>query len=150
LTPKTNELLQLLNQLVDLECERLEILRADHELTIQQMLDFTGWPYRTLRDHLGPLEEQEFLVLLQGGGRGQLKRDRLTYGGEGQGGRRFVLGLDVSELPPASADMAEFLAYLKSTVTKHAGPLVENAGQNGENAGPMRQVGGDENTRNRQ
>ena len=73
-------LLQLL-----LEMERKTFTR-------KEVMDHTGWTKTRLHIHLTELIEME-LVLPESSKKNQLQTYKLLYNGEGQDGRRFMLGL---------------------------------------------------------
>ena len=55
-------------------------------------MNYTGWTKTRLHIHLSELIEME-LVLPESMKKGQLQMYKLIYNGEGQDGRRFMLGL---------------------------------------------------------
>jgi len=103
LPPQTRKLLTALHAWVKGECVRQGILRCDFRFTRRQVRELTGWGDTQLRVHLGRLAELEYL-LEQGGRRGQVCQYELAYGGEGEGGQPFLMGLiDAGMLAQASA-----------------------------------------------
>ena len=66
--------------------------------TRRQIREFTGWSHARVHRYLQELIELEF-VLMEHGRNGVLHRYRLAWDGQGQDGRRFLLGLkSVGEL----------------------------------------------------
>lgn len=55
-------------------------------------MNYTGWTKTRLHIHLTELIEME-LILLESTKKNQLQTYKLLYNGEGQDGRRFMLGL---------------------------------------------------------
>ncbi len=60
--------------------------------TRRQIREFTGWSHARVHRYLQELIELEF-VLMEHGRNGVLHRYRLAWDGQGQDGRRFLLGL---------------------------------------------------------
>jgi hypothetical protein len=60
--------------------------------TRRQIREFTGWSHARVHRYLQELIELEF-VLMEHGRNGVLHRYRLAYDGQGQDGRKFLLGL---------------------------------------------------------
>ena len=92
LPPQSRRLLGLLGQMVAKECERLSMERADFRFSRRDVREFTGWSDFAVKMHMHKLEQLEY-VLLHRSRRGQSFVYELVYGGEGQDGRRFVMGL---------------------------------------------------------
>jgi hypothetical protein len=74
------------------ECERQALHRTDLRFTRRQVRELTGWGDTQLRVHLGRLVELEYLIE-HGGRRGQVFSYELAYGGEGEDGQPFLMGL---------------------------------------------------------
>ncbi|TAM85359.1 MAG: toprim domain-containing protein [Candidimonas sp.] len=103
LPPQTRKLLTLLHGWVRSECARQSLLRSDFHFTRRQVRELTGWGDTQLRVHLGRLAELEYLIE-QGGRRGQVCQYELAYGGEGERGQPFLMGLiDAATLTTASS-----------------------------------------------
>ncbi len=68
----TRRLLALIEQMVEHECERLEIGPAEFRFTRRIVRQFTKWGDTQLRLHLRRLEEMEYLILRHGGNQGQV------------------------------------------------------------------------------
>ena len=66
--------------------------RRNESFTRRQIREFTGWSNARVHRHLRELMELEF-VLVEHGRNGVQHRYRLAYDGQGQDGRRFMLGL---------------------------------------------------------
>jgi hypothetical protein len=73
-------------------------VQAPPAFTRRQIREFTGWSNARVHRYLQELIELEF-VLMEHGRNGVLHRYRLAYDGQGQDGRKFLLGLkSVEEL----------------------------------------------------
>jgi hypothetical protein len=92
LPPQTRLLLTTLHGWIEAEIRRLSITRAEFRFTRRQVRELTGWGDTQLRVHLGRLAELEYL-LEHGGRRGQAFQYELAYGGEGEDGEPFLMGL---------------------------------------------------------
>jgi DNA primase catalytic core len=92
LPPQSRRLLGMLGQMVTQQCERLSMERADFRFSRRDVREFIGWSDFAVKVHMHKLEELEY-VLVHRGGRGQSFVYELLYGGKGQDGRRFVMGL---------------------------------------------------------
>ncbi|MGD0261326.1 MAG: hypothetical protein ABSD29_16050 [Verrucomicrobiota bacterium] len=68
------------------------VTRKNDRFTRRQIREFTGWSNARVHRHLQELMELEF-VLVEHGRNGVQHHYRLAYDGQGQDGRRFVLGL---------------------------------------------------------
>ena len=68
------------------------LLELPRVFTRKEVMDHTGWTKTRLHIHLSELIEME-LVLPESMKKGQLQMYKLIYNGEGQDGRRFMLGL---------------------------------------------------------
>jgi hypothetical protein len=103
LPPQTRKLLTILHGWVKSECARLGLARCHFHFTRRQVRELTGWGDTQLRVHLGRLSELEYLIE-QGGRRGQICQYELAYGGEGEQGQHFLMGLiDAATLTTASS-----------------------------------------------
>jgi hypothetical protein len=105
LPPQTRLLLTTLHDWIEAEIRRLSITRAEFRFTRRQVRELTGWGDTQLRVHLGRLAELEYL-LEHGGRRGQAFQYELAYGGEGEDGQPFLMGLidaDTLESKPMTA-----------------------------------------------
>jgi len=92
LPPQTRRLLLLLDEFVRAECERLKIARADFRFSRRDVRERIRWSDTALKVHLHRLEEMEYL-LVHRAKRGQGFVYEMLYGGEGQDGKPFVMGL---------------------------------------------------------
>ena len=98
-------LLQLINEMVTVVCQRRGLARADYRFSRRELRDHCGWGHTQLKIHLKRLEDLEYL-LVHRGGRGQSFVYELLYEtrgeaeGEGTGaGERFLARLiDVDQL----------------------------------------------------
>ncbi len=68
----TRRLLVLIGQMVQQECERLQIEPEEFRFTRRIVRQFTKWGDTQLRVHLRRLEEMEYLILRHGGSQGQV------------------------------------------------------------------------------
>jgi DNA primase len=103
LPPQTRKLLTSLHGWVKLESERLEMKQADLRFSRRQVRELSGWGDTQLKVHLARLAELEY-ILAHRVARGQGLEYELVYGGEGDGGQRFLMGLADMAQPAASAD----------------------------------------------
>jgi len=92
LPPQTRRLLLLLDEFVRAECERRKIARADYRCSRRDVREHIRWSDTALKVHLHRLEEMEYL-LVHRAKRGQGFVYEMLYGGEGQDGKPFVMGL---------------------------------------------------------
>ena len=138
LPPQTRRLLLLLETMVEKACGKDGLPRADYRFSRRDVRLETGWGDTQLRIHLDRLVSLEYL-LVHRGGRGQSFVYELLYGGEGQDGARFLLGLiDAEKLgqkSPEDPDEAEYDGDL-------AGSEADLAGQTDDLAGPSRPLRG--------
>jgi hypothetical protein len=102
LPPQTRKLLIILHGWVREECARLVLLRADFRFTRRQVRELTGWGNTQLGIHLTRLVDMEYLFE-HGARRGTTSGYELAYGGEGEQGQAFLMGLiDAATLTTAS------------------------------------------------
>jgi DNA primase len=107
LPPQTRRLLELLEEMVTKESQRLKKGRADVRFARRAVRDFTGWHNTQASIHLSRLVEMEYL-LVHRGGRGQSFEYELLYEGQGKEGKPFCLGLiDIDALSSVSASRGE-------------------------------------------
>jgi DNA primase catalytic core len=92
LPPQTRRLLLLVDEFVRAECERRKIARADFRFSRRDVRERIRWSDTALKVHLHRLEEMEYL-LVHRAKRGQGFVYEMLYGGEGQDGKPFVMGL---------------------------------------------------------
>jgi DNA primase catalytic core len=92
LPPQTRKLLTILHGWVKDECARLALLRADFRFTRRQVRELTGWGNTQLGIHLTRLVEMEYLIE-HSARRGTTSGYELAYGGEGEQGQAFLMGL---------------------------------------------------------
>jgi hypothetical protein len=103
LPPQTRRLLELVDEWVRGECERLQIERSALLFGRRQLSDALGLSYEQVRVHVDRLVAQEY-VLAHRGARGQSFVYELVYDGRGEDGRRFLPNLlDVEALRTRSA-----------------------------------------------
>jgi hypothetical protein len=128
LPPQTRKLLQLVEDMVGTECERLKMERSDFRFSRRDVRARTGWGDTQLKFHLHRLEELEYL-LVHRGGRGQSFVYELLYGRGGEDGRAVLPGL-------INVDRLRYDG-------KKSGSGGEKSGLEGEKSGSGRpQVGG--------
>ncbi len=92
LPPQTRRLLNLIQERVTAECQRLAIKQSDLRFTRRDIRNWIGWSDSALKIHLHRLEEMEYL-LLHRSGKGQSYVYELLYSGEGNDGGKFIMGL---------------------------------------------------------
>jgi DNA primase catalytic core len=92
LPPQTRKLLTALHAWVKDDCTRQGILRADFRFTRRQVRELTGWGNTQLGIHLARLVEMEYLIE-HSARRGTASGYELAYGGEGEQGQAFLMGL---------------------------------------------------------
>jgi DNA primase len=98
LAPQTRRFASLLDEIAREECERLGLERSEWRFTQRDVRERTGWSDFQVKTHLRKLQALEY-VLAHRSGRGQSFVYELLYGGEGQDGRPFLMGLiDTSKL----------------------------------------------------
>jgi DNA primase len=142
LPPHTRRFLELVQEMVKKECERLNVERADYRFYRRQICEYTGWGLTQVRMHLDRLVEHEY-VLVHRGSRGQSFVYELLYNGEGKKGGPFLMGLiDINQLMTINTKKA---AQTHDYDEKVAGLEGKNhqydkkvAGEKGELAGPKR------------
>lgn len=97
LPPQTRRLLQLIVAMVESECAKLEIKRADYRFSRRAVREHTRWGDTQLKIHLARLTELEYL-LVHRGGRGQSFEYELLYDGAGDDVRHLSGLIDVEAL----------------------------------------------------
>jgi hypothetical protein len=98
LPPQTRKLLMLIEDMVNAQCERLDMQRSDYRFSRKDVRAYCGWSNTQLRVHLDRLVDMEYL-LTHRGGRGQSFIYELLYDGQGKDGEAFLPGLlDVEPL----------------------------------------------------
>jgi hypothetical protein len=97
LPPQTRRLLELLDDMVRSECERLEMETGDFRFTRRQVREHTGWGNTQLKVHLGRLEDYEYLHIHHGG-RGQTIVYELCFAASPDEGPRLAGLIDVEVL----------------------------------------------------
>jgi len=80
LPSQTRRLLALVDELVNGECQRLKVERADFRFSRRDVRARTGWGHTQLKTHLHRLEELEYLIVHHGG-RGQTFVYELNWSG---------------------------------------------------------------------
>lgn len=96
LPPQTRKLLTALHTWVKGESEQQGMQQVDFRFSRRQVRDLTGWGNTQLGIHLARLVDMEYLFE-HGGRRGQTTSYELAYGGEGDSGQSFLMGLLNSE-----------------------------------------------------
>ena len=130
LPPQTRKLLQLVEDMVSAECERLKMERSDFRFSRRDVRASTQWGDTQLRVHLQRLEELEYLAVHRGG-RGQSFVYELLFATSGADGKPVLPGLiDVAKLRAQHYD------------GKNAGVNGHNAGETDRNAAPTRPQNG--------
>ena len=92
LPPQTRRLLETVHGWVTTQCEEQETDQSSFRFSRRQLIDHSGWSYPQVRTHLARLVAQEYL-LVHRGSRGCSFVYELLWGGEGEQGERFVMGL---------------------------------------------------------
>lgn len=92
LPPQTRRLLGAIHDWVTAECARLALRREDFHFSRRQVRAVTGWGDTQLKVHLARLASLEY-VLVHRIRSGQGYAYELLYGGEGEAGGAFVMGL---------------------------------------------------------
>lgn len=102
LSPPSRKLLDEIRQMVVKRSSELGIAPDEYAFTRREVRQWTGWSDFQVKLHIEELTELEYLFARQGK-KGKEYVYELKYGGEGQDGRKFLLGLTpASELkdPP--------------------------------------------------
>jgi len=142
LAPQTRRLLVMLDAHVAEECKRRKMLRADYRFTRRDVRRHVGWSDFQVHTHLGKLVDLEY-VLVHRGGRGQSFVYELLYGGEGNDGRPFALGL----IDPQNLGYDEKFEHEKGQfeggLSPQLAPVLPGscAGESAESAGPAESEG---------
>jgi len=126
LPPQTRRLLLLLDEFVRAECERRKIARADFRCSRRDVREHIRWSDTALKVHLHRLEEMEY-VLVHRAKRGQGFVYEMLYGGEGQDGKPFVMGL----LDTENLRQAERAANSPDAANASPSPGGEGRGEGG-------------------
>lgn len=140
LPPHTRRFLELVQEMVKSECERLNVEKADYRFYRRQICEYTGWGLTQVRMHLDRLVEHEY-VLVHRGSRGQSFVYELLYNGEGKKGGPFLMGLiDINQLintekADQKHDYDKKVAGLEGKNHEYDEKV---AGENRELAGPKR------------
>jgi hypothetical protein len=92
LPPQTRKLLTALHAWVKAESERQAMQQTDFRFSRRQVRELSGWGNTQLGVHLTRLVEMEYLFE-HGRRRGQTSGYELAYGGEGEHGQSFLMGL---------------------------------------------------------
>jgi DNA primase len=130
LPPQTRNLLELLEELVRSECERLRMARQDFRFSRRELRERTGWGDTQLKVHLGRLVEMEYVIAHRGHGQSQRFGYELQYE-RGSAAGAFLPGLiAVSELGPCVYD------------EDRSGSEGERSGPSAEGSGPGRPAAG--------
>lgn len=129
LPPQTRKLLNALHSWVKLEAARLAMKQADFRFSRRHVRELTGWGDTQLKIHLARLAELEY-ILAHRVSRGQGLEYELVYDGEGDAGKRFLMGLADMAQPAAS----DTLPYDE----QRSGVNDERSGENGKRSAPGR------------
>jgi hypothetical protein len=70
MTAQTRKLLLMVDEMVTAECRRQKIERTDYRFSRRDVRAFTSWSDSQLKNHLGRLQDMEYLIVHRGG-RGQ-------------------------------------------------------------------------------
>lgn len=98
LAPQTRKLLGMISRMVEERCKKEHIDRSRSLFTRKDVREYTGWRNTQLKVHLDRLVDLEYL-LVRHGRNGQRYVYELLYQGEGDAGKRFMMGLiDVNKL----------------------------------------------------
>jgi DNA primase len=98
LTPKTRNMLMIIDEMVEKECEKLKIERSEYRFSRRQVREYCKWGNTQLKMHFKRLEELEYLIMHRGK-RGLTFEYELLYDGKGKDGSLFLMGLiDVDKL----------------------------------------------------
>jgi hypothetical protein len=98
LPPQTRRLLNLIDEMVTVACDRYKLDRPDYRISRRDIREFTLWGHTQLKVHLKRLEELEYL-LVHRGGRGQSFVYELLYEPPADASSRFLARLiDVEQL----------------------------------------------------
>lgn len=92
LSPQTRCFLIRLHDFVKRCCEQQDLHQAEFRFTRRDVRQSLGWTDFQVHTHLSRLSELEY-VLVHRGKRGRSYVYELLYGGEGQGGSPFLMGL---------------------------------------------------------
>ena len=80
LPSQTRRLLELMDEMLSGECQRLKVERSDFRFSRRDVRSHTGWGHTQLKTHLHRLEELEYLIVHRGG-RGQTFVYELNWSG---------------------------------------------------------------------
>lgn len=136
LPPQTRQLLTLIKQRVTVEGKAQGIEQRDFRFSRRQVRQLCGWSETQVRVHVQRLVNMEYL-LTHRGGRGQSFEYELLYGGEGEDGASFLMGLMAVEQltaqratpePATPAESTPMTATSRGQVAQFAVPT---RGQNG-------------------
>jgi len=98
LPPQTRKLLELIQCLVQRDCQQQSIEQDDYRFSRKAVREFTNWSDGQLKIHCKRLEELEYL-LVHRGGRGQSFVYELLYSGDASSEQPHMMGLmDVKKL----------------------------------------------------
>ena len=98
LPPQTRKLLELIQCLVQRNCQQQRIEQDDYRFSRKAVREFTNWSDGQLKIHCKRLEELEYL-LVHRGGRGQSFVYELLYSGDASSEQPHMMGLmDVKKL----------------------------------------------------
>jgi DNA primase len=98
LPPNTRNMLMIIDEMVEKECEKLKIDRSEYRFSRRQVREYCGWGNSRLKIHFKRLEDLEYLIMHRGK-RGLTFEYELLYDGKGKDGTLFLMGLiDIDKL----------------------------------------------------
>ena len=92
LPPQTRKLLRLIKQLVDEQCQQLDMRQTDYRFSRRTIRDYSGWSDNQLKVHCHRLEGLEYL-LVHGGSRGKSLSYELLFAGDINNDQLQLMGL---------------------------------------------------------
>jgi len=96
LPPQTRTLLGLIYAMVQQLSQQQQINPNDCHFSRRQIREFSDWGNTQLKVHCQRLEDMEYLIIKRGG-RGSALVYELAWGGEGENGHPFLMGLSCLE-----------------------------------------------------
>lgn len=131
LPPQTRQLLTLIRQWVASEGSAQGIAPRDFRFSRRQVRRLCGWSETQVRVHVQRLVNMEYL-LTHRGGRGQSFEYELLYGGEGEDGASFLMGLmAVEQLTAQHVPAAEAMPMTSTSRGQVAHFVGPTRGHNG-------------------
>jgi DNA primase len=92
LPPQTRKLLRLIKQMVDEQCQQLNMRQTDYRFSRRTIRDYSGWSDNQLKVHCHRLEELEYL-LVHGGSRGKSLSYELLFADDISSDQLQLMGL---------------------------------------------------------